>query len=139
MKNKYKTLLIIIYSLFVMFILIGNIGDGLLNKLILELSYVFGSADPDKVSNIFKFFKIIFNLIIYISFGVIAFYLFLTCFDEIRYVILYSVVVNVLAIVVSMIIKKIPTSVCFQKKQGENQNSGSQRSPDACTDRRNKR
>ena len=105
MKNKYKTLLIIIYSLFVMFILIGNIGDGLLNKLILELSYVFGSADPDKVSNIFKFFKIIFNLIIYISFGVIAFYLFLTCFDEIRYVILYSVVVNVLAIVVSMIIK----------------------------------
>ena len=90
MVNKKRTLLIMLYSLFSVFILIGNIGDGLLNKLILELAYVIGSADPTKVSNLFDIFKLVFNLIIYTTFGIIAFYLFLSCFDEIKYVIIYT-------------------------------------------------
>ena len=105
MVNKKRTLLIMLYSLFSVLILIGNIGNGLLNKLILELAYVIGSADPTKVSNLFDIFKLVFNLIIYTTFGIVAFYLFLSCFDEIKYVIIYSIIVNVAIIVVSMIIK----------------------------------
>ena len=111
MVNKKRTLLIMLYSLFSVLILIGNIGDGLLNKLILELAYVIGSADPTKVSNLFDIFKLVFNLIIYTTFGIVAFYLFLSCFDEIKYVIIYSIIVNVAIIVVSMII--IVTIVVF--------------------------
>ena len=105
MVNKNRNLLILVYSLFSVLILIANIGDGLLNKLLLELSYVFGSADPSKVSTLFDIFKLVFNIIIYTTFGIIAFYLFLSCFDEIKYVIMYSVIVNIAVIVVSMIIK----------------------------------
>ena len=105
MVNKKINLLIMIYSLFAILILIGNIGEGLLNKLILELSYVIGSANPEKVSNLLDIFKLVFNLIIYTTFGIVAFYLFLSCFDEIKYVIIYSIIVNIAIIVVSMIIK----------------------------------
>ena len=105
MINKKRNLLILVYALFSMFILIGNIGNGLLNKLVLELSYVIGSADPTKVSDLFDVFKLVFNLIIYTTFGIVAFYLFLSCFDEIKYVIIYSIIANIAIIVVSMIIK----------------------------------
>ena len=91
MVNKKINLLIMIYSLFAI--------------LILELSYVIGSANPEKVSNLFDIFKLAFNLIIYTTFGIDAFYLFLSCFDEIKYVIIYSIIVNIAIIVVSMIIK----------------------------------
>ena len=81
MKNNHKNILIIAYSLFSMLILIANIGDGLLNKLLLELAYLVGNADPIKVSKLFDIFKLVFNFLIYTTFGILGFCLFLTCFD----------------------------------------------------------
>ena len=99
-----KNILLIIYTLFAFFIIITSFGNGIMNYFVMTISYLFVGL-VDNISDLSVMIEYCLMALVYVSFGVIAFFLFLNCFDGLKYVIIYSVIVNIAVIVVSMIIK----------------------------------
>lgn len=99
-----KNVLLIIYTLFAFFIIITSFGNGIMNYFVMTISYLFVDISED-ISNLSIIIEYCLMGFVYISFGVIALFLFLNCFNDLKYVIIYSVIVNIAVIVVSMIIK----------------------------------
>ncbi len=99
-----KNVLLIIYTLFAFFIIITSFGNGIMNYFIMTISYLFVDI-CENISNLSIIIEYCLMGFVYISFGAIALFLFLNCFNDLKYVIIYSVIVNIAVIVVSMIIK----------------------------------
>lgn len=105
--NKLKenrNILLIIYILFAFFIIITSFGNGIMNYLVMTISYLFVDVS-ENISALSIIIEYCLMGIVYISFGVVALFLFLNCFNDLKYVIIYSVIVSSAVIVVSMIIK----------------------------------
>lgn len=105
--NKLKgniNILLIIYTLFAFFIIITSFGNGIMNYLVMTISYLFVDVS-ENISALSIIIEYCLMGIVYISFGVVALFLFLNCFNDLKYVIIYSVIVSSAVIVVSMIIK----------------------------------
>ena len=105
--NKLKgniNILLIIYTLFAFFIIITSFGNGIMNYFVMAISYLFVDVS-ENISALSIIIEYCLMGIVYISFGVVALFLFLNCFNDLKYVIIYSVIVSSAVIVVSMIIK----------------------------------
>ncbi len=103
-KYKNKNNLLIIYVLFASIIILSSFGDGLLNYIVMGLTYLLSNIF-ENVTVISFVIKYLLLILIYITLGIVSFYLFLSCFDDIKYVMIYSVIVNMAIIVLAMVIK----------------------------------
>lgn len=103
-KYKNKNKLLVIYVLFAFIVVLSNFGDGLLSYIVMGITYLFSFAF-DNVTVISSIVKYLILILIYASLGIISFYLFLSCFDDIKYVIIYTVIVNIAIIVLCMVVK----------------------------------
>lgn len=101
---RKRNIFLIIYFIFCFFVFISSFGSYLTSYIVTTLTYVlsFIFSDVSLISIISKYLII---FLFYFSFGILSFCLFLNTFKEIKYIILYSVLVNLLIIVMSMIIK----------------------------------
>ena len=102
--KEHKTIYLIIYVLYAFLIALTSFGNGIMNYFVMTILYLFiGVVENISVlSIVIEYFLI---GIIYFSFGVVSLNLFLNCYNELKYVIIYSVIVNIAVIIVSMIIK----------------------------------
>ena len=103
-KYRNKNKLLIIYVLFASIITLSSFGDGLLNYIVMGLTYLLSNIF-ENVTVISFVIKYLLLILIYMTFGIISFYLFLSCFDDIKYVMIYSVIVNMAIIVLAMVVK----------------------------------
>lgn len=103
-KYRNKNKLLIIYVLFASIITLSSFGDGLLNYIVMGLTYLLSNRF-ENVTVISFVIKYLLLILIYMTFGIISFYLFLSCFDDIKYVMIYSVIVNMAIIVLAMVVK----------------------------------
>lgn len=101
---RKRNIFLIIYFIFCFFVFISSFGSYLTSYIVTTLTYVLSFIFSD-VSLISIISKYLIMFLFYFSFGILSFCLFLNTFKEIKYIILYSVLVNLLIIVMSMIIK----------------------------------
>ena len=101
---RKRNIFLIIYFIFCFFVLISSFGSYLTSYIVTTLTYVLSFIFSD-VSLISIISKYLIMFLFYFSFGILSFCLFLNTFKEIKYIILYSVLINLLIIVMSMIIK----------------------------------
>lgn len=103
-KKNNKNILLLIYALFAFLILITSFGNGIMDYFVLTISYLFVEI-VENISDLSVIIEYSIIALIYLSLGIISLFMFSCYFSELKYVIIYSLIVNVALIVFSMIIK----------------------------------